>query len=167
MVNPLVSTLDLHRRVAPSLCHNCCYRCHLGIGNEKMNSQYDKPKRERWRQLDAGDAGRIAIVSFGSFGLSMTILVCMGFQPGWANGWPVSKHVVFASFVTAMLVVGVVSLVTTVLVMLCFAFGRYAKRPYVGWSSFFLVLLLLLTVIAASIPGAYAIVHAAIAQDWR
>ena len=97
----------------------------------------------------------------------MTILVCMGFQPGWANGWPVSKHVVFASFVTAMLVVGVVSLVTTVLVMLCFAFGRFAKRPYVGWSSFFLVLLLLLTVIAASIPGAYAIVHAAIAQDWR
>lgn len=131
-----------------------------------MTSQHDDPKRERWRQLDAGDAGRIAIVSFGFFGLSMTVLVCMGFQPGWANGWPISKHVVFATFVTAMLVVGFTSLVTTVLVMLCYAVERFAKRPFVGWPSFFFVLLLLLTVIAAFIPGAYATVHAAIVQDW-
>jgi len=131
-----------------------------------MTFQHDKPKREHWRQLDAGDAGRIAIVSFGIFGLSITILVGMGFQPGWANGWPISKHAVFASFATTMFVVGFVSLVTTVLIMLCYAVERFAKRPFVGWSSFFFVLLLVLLVTVASSPGVYSVVHTAIVQDW-
>jgi hypothetical protein len=117
--------------------------------------------------LEAGDAGRIAIVSFGIFGLSMTVLAGMGFQPGWANGWPISKHTVFALFVTSMLFVGFVSLVTSVLIMLCYGVQYFADYPLVGWLTFLLALSLVILATAASAPGVYAIVHAAIVQDWK
>jgi len=97
----------------------------------------------------------------------MAILVGMGFQPGWANGWPISKHTVFASFVTIMLVVGCVSLATTILVMLSYVVEQFAKRPYVGWSTFLLVQFFLLLTTAISSPGFYAIIHSAIVQDWK
>ena len=132
-----------------------------------MTSHYDTANRERWRHLRVEDAGRIAIVSFGIFGLSMAILVGMGFQPGWANGWPISKHTVFASFVTIMLVGGLVSLANAGLVMLSYAVEQFAKRPFVGWSSFLLLIFLLLLATAVSSPRVYAIVHAAIVQDWK
>jgi hypothetical protein len=132
-----------------------------------MNSQHENAKRERWSHLDAGDAGRIAIVAFGIFGLSMAVLVALGFQPGWANGWPISKHTVFASFVTVTLVVGVFSLVTAVLIMLCYGIQQFANRAFVGWSSFLVIFLMTILATVVSVPGVYAIVHAAIVQDWK
>ncbi len=97
----------------------------------------------------------------------MTLFVGMVFQPGWANGWPISKHTVFASFVTIMLIAGFISLVTTVLIMLCYGVQQFANRPFVGWSSFLFVLLFAILATAASAPGVYALVHAAIVQDWK
>lgn len=132
-----------------------------------MSNPHEQAQSGRWRHLEAGDAGRIAIVAFGIFGLSMTVLVLMGFQPGWANGWPVSKHTVFASFVSIMLFLGFVSLVTSVLIMLCYGVQYFANYPFVGWLTFLLALSLVILATAASAPGVYAIVHAAIVQDWK
>ncbi len=99
----------------------------------------------------------------------MMMLVGMGFQPGWANGWPmgISKHVVFASFVTIIFAVSSVSGAAAVLVMLCSVAERISKRSFVGWPSFLVVLFLVFVTVLMACPRVYAIVHMCIVQEWR
>ncbi len=109
------------------------------------------------------------IVAAATVGMALTMLVGMGFQPGWANGWPmgVSKHVVFASFVTIVFAVVGVSASAALFVWLSFFAQQLTQRPFVGWLSFFVVLLLMTVCVLLACPYVYSVVHADIVREWR
>jgi hypothetical protein len=122
----------------------------------------------RLRHLTWHDAGVTAVVFAAILCMSLVMLVCMGFQPGWANGWPmgISKHSVFTLFVTTIFAVASVSGAGATLILLCFLAEHILKRPFVGWTSFVVVLLLVSVTVFMACPHVYAIVHADIVREW-
>ena len=99
----------------------------------------------------------------------MMMLVGMGFQPGWANGWPmdISKHLVFASFVTIVFAVVSISGASALFIWLGFVAEQIAKRPFVGWMTFLVVLMLVAASVLLACPLVYSVVHADIVREWR
>ncbi len=97
------------------------------------------------------------------------VLVGMGFQPGWANGWPmgISKHVVFASFVTTVFLVATVSASAFVISFCCFIAERITKRPYLGWVSFVFAILIVFASAIAYSPTVYQNVRTEIMRVWH
>ena len=122
----------------------------------------------RLRCLTPRDAGVTAVVSVGVFSMSLFMLAGMTFQPGWANGWPmgISKHAVFASFVTIIFAVASISAAAALLVVLCFVVERTLKRPFVAWMSFLAVLMVVSLAVFMACPDVYACVRISIAQEW-
>ena len=122
----------------------------------------------RWRHLTRRDAGATTIVATAIMGMAIMLLVGMGFQPGWANGWPmgISKHVVFSSFVTTIFAVVSVCSASALFIWLGFFAERIAKRAFVGWLTFLVVLLLTIVCIWLASPSVYSAVHADIVQEW-
>jgi hypothetical protein len=123
----------------------------------------------RLRHLTRRDAALLSVVGAAIGGMALTMLVGMGFQPGWANGWPmgISKHVVFASFVTIIFVIVSVSLASALLIWLGVFVEQIAKRPFVGWMTFFAVLLVVTVGVLLASPHVYAVIHAGIVREWR
>ncbi len=122
----------------------------------------------RLRHLTRRHAEVTAIVSASILGGSLMVLVGMGFQPGWANGWPmgISKHTVFASFVTVIFAIVSMSGSAVVLVALCHMAERISKRTFVGWISFLILLSLVFVVVLDTCPELYAVVFADIVREW-
>jgi hypothetical protein len=122
----------------------------------------------RLRYLTRRHAEVTATVSGGILGGSLMVLIGMGFQPGWANGWPmgISKHTVFASFVTVIFVIASTSGSAAVFVALCHVAERIAKRTFVGWISFLVLLSLVFVAVLVACTKVYAVVFADIVRDW-
>jgi hypothetical protein len=112
--------------------------------------------------------------AWGLFGASMVVLVLQalilcptGFAPGWANGWPgISKHTVFAGFMTGMLLLAQIAVATGLLALPCFVLDRIVKKNYVGWSSFLASMTVALLIALYVCSRAYPAIRAAIAKDW-
>ncbi|MFO1096277.1 MAG: hypothetical protein U0992_23685 [Planctomycetaceae bacterium] len=68
---------------------------------------------------------------------SLATLIGMGFQPGWANGWPggISQDVVFRVVCDRDFAAYPVSQ-RRLLTVPCIAAERRIKRPFVGWTLF-------------------------------
>lgn len=98
---------------------------------------------------------------------SLATLIGMGFQPGWANGWPggISQDVVFASFVTAIFAATSLSGVAALLTVPCIAAERRIKRPFVGWTLFIAVLTIVFIVVGVACPHVFASVRASMARE--
>jgi len=100
----------------------------------------------------------------------MTLIVSVGlvFQPGWANGWPggISKHAVFASFAAAVFVVVSVSFASAALVWLGVFVEQVVKRPFAGWTTFLVALILVTAYVLFACPQVYSEVHADIVREW-
>lgn len=123
----------------------------------------------RLRHLTQREAGVTTIVAIAVAGMAVVNFVGMGFQPGWANGWPmgISKHVVFASFVTIVFTVVSVSASSALFIWLGFFAEQITKRSFVGWMSFLVVVLLMTVCVLLACPYVYSVVHADIIREWR
>ena len=119
-------------------------------------------------RLSWPNAQTSALLLVGISVWSLVMLVGMGFQPGWANGWPlgISKHVVFASFVTTIFAVASLCGAASRLI----AFGclavRILKKSYTGWIFFVVAMTLLFVTVSATCPYFYATVYADILREW-
>ncbi len=98
--------------------------------------------------------------------MSILVLCGMGFQPGWANGWGVSKHLVFAAFVTGMVAVTATSFSVAVLLPIGYLAQVLTRKPFVGWLSFAALLAIALVVVLTVCPRVYQAVHAEIVCAW-
>jgi hypothetical protein len=96
-----------------------------------------------------------------------TILCPSSFAPGWANGWPgISKHTVFAGFMTGMLLVAQIAVANGLLALLCAGLGRAVKKNYVGWASYLVLMLIVLLISLYACSRAYPAIRASIAEEW-
>jgi hypothetical protein len=122
---------------------------------------------ERCRELSMRTAVTILGISVSSL-LAEGLVVCsLGFQPGWANGWPgASKHSVFAAFLSGALFLMLVSVGAAVFAVPCSLLQRLIKREYVGWGAFASLMLawaVLATILSA---GAFPALRASILKEW-
>src|SRR5438105_448449 len=105
---------------------------------------------------------------------SMVVLACQalilcpcGFAPGWANGWPgLSKHTVFAGFMTGMLLLAQIAIATGLLALLCAGLERLIKTNYVGWSSLLVLMAIVLLAALYVCSRTYPAIRASIAEEW-
>ena len=116
-----------------------------------------------------GDAAAISVVAAAIGGMALIMLIGMGFQPGWANGWPlgISKHAVFASFVTIVFVVVSISFASALCIWLGVVAEQIAKRPFAGWTTFLVLLMVVTAGVLLACPRVYSVVHADIVREWR
>ena len=99
-----------------------------------------------------------------TFVASLNLLCGMGFQPSWADGWPVSKHSVFACFVTTVFAVASVSGAGSILILLTFL--AELKRPFLAWKSFIVAMMLVFVTVIMACPHVYGRVYTAIVREW-
>jgi hypothetical protein len=123
---------------------------------------------ERFRHLTREDAIAVLCTSLALLAGDAGLTFGLGFQPGWANGWPgLSKHSVFATFISTALFVAVVSGASALAAFPCSLLQRLVPRPYVGWGA------LALGILAAAVLAAILSVHlfpeirASIANEWH
>src|SRR5438105_4571923 len=91
---------------------------------------------ERCRELPTRAAFTILGISASELLVEGFLVCVMGFQPGWANGWPsVSKHSVFAAFLSGAFFLMLVSAGAVVFAVPCSLLRRLIKRYYVGWGA--------------------------------
>jgi hypothetical protein len=110
---------------------------------------------------------RIFLMSLGVIASEMPLLFALVFQPGWANGWPgLSKHSVFAGFVTVMLFIALMSLATGLLALTASAVDHVVGRRYVGWALFAALLGPASIGVLVLCSHAFSVFREAIAQDW-
>lgn len=99
--------------------------------------------------------------------MALIFSIGMCFQPGWANGWPgISKHAVFATFVTSVFTVVSIGGSGAVLSGLCYLADRLSKTPSIGWALFSACLLASFVCVWLAIPGVYDAVHESIVREW-
>jgi len=121
----------------------------------------------RCRELPMRTALKIASIAVAAFTAAVALACGMGFQPGWANGWPgLSKHIVFTAFMTVILCVMLLSAGAALFAVPCSLFQRFIKRSYVGWGMF--ISLMIVWAIVAVLIGirAFPSIRSAIANDW-
>jgi hypothetical protein len=121
----------------------------------------------RFKQLSIHIAKRIFLFSLAVIASQIYALFFLGFQPGWANGWPgLSKHSVFAGFVTVTLFVALLSGATGILALVGSVIERVVGKRYVGWASFAILLSVASVVILAVCTQAFPVFRASIAREW-
>jgi hypothetical protein len=125
--------------------------------------------RENWEEHPLRTGYRILGVCMAALMCEAFVVCGMGFQPGWANGWPggISKHVVFAVWATGMLLIMLLTSGAGVLAVVCSHLQQLVRRRSVGWAAFawlFVVWVVVATVVCFNVfPG----IHASIVQEWR
>ena len=121
----------------------------------------------RCRELPMRTALKIVIIAVAAFTAAVMSACGMGFQPGWANGWPgLSKHIGFASFMTMILCVMLLSAGAALFAVPCSLFQRFIKRSYVGWGMF--ISLMIVWAVVAVLIGIreFPSIRSDIAKDW-
>jgi hypothetical protein len=119
-----------------------------------------------FRELPPRTALFIAGFSVSVLFVQAFIACCMAFQPGWANGLPVSKHSVFAAVMSGFVFTMAMSAGAGVFVIPCAYFERATKRKFAGWWAF-LILILAYSLLAAFLSwNAYPTIRAGIAAEW-
>jgi len=108
---------------------------------------------------------------FGASSVVLLVQVMMlcptTFSPGWANGWPgISKHTVFAGYISGMLLIAELAVATGPLALLGAGLERMVKKVYVGWSAFSISMAIVLPVAIFLASKAYPAIRASIASDW-
>jgi hypothetical protein len=89
-----------------------------------------------------------------------------GFAPGWANGWNgLSKHVVFASVFTAILLVTHLA-VAALSAPLCAYIQWRVQRPYTGWIFFCLAMVVALGIGIYDSSRMFPVIRDSIAKEW-
>src|SRR5688500_15873334 len=98
--------------------------------------------RARPRTLSPRSAWRIAGASAAALLLETVFVCCLGFAPGWANGWPgASKHTGFATLMALALLLTRALAGAAALAPPCAYGGRAAGRLTAGWRAFVVSLL--------------------------
>jgi hypothetical protein len=122
---------------------------------------------ERFRELPTRAAFTILGIS-ASMLLVEGFLVCgMGFQPGWANGWPgVSKHSVFAAFMSGAFFLMLVSVGAAVFAVPCSLLQRLMKRDFIGWGAFASLMLVCVILAAILSVSVFPALRANIVREW-
>jgi hypothetical protein len=122
---------------------------------------------ERFRGLSTRAAFTILSISASTL-LVEGFLVCgMGFQPGWANGWPgVSKHSVFAAFMSGAFFLMLVSVGAAVFAVPCSLLQRHIKRDFIGWGAFASLMLVCAIFAAILSVSVFPALRANIMKEW-
>jgi hypothetical protein len=120
------------------------------------------------REMPAEVASKLLCRSIGLLACEALIVCVLVFQSAWANSWPVgiSKHDIFASFMTGMAVLVLLTAEAAVLVPIGFEAEQVFRRPYVAWGSFLILMTVALIVDVAVSPRVFGAIRAAIAADW-
>jgi hypothetical protein len=93
-----------------------------------------------FKEMSLRTAWRVLGASMAVIGFQAVVLCPTTFAPGWANGWPgLSKHAVFAGYLTGMLLLAQMALAIGVLALFCAGLERRVKKDYIGWSSFLIL----------------------------
>lgn len=121
----------------------------------------------RLRHLSRRDAVAITFCSAAVSVIALALLVGMGFQPGWAHGWPFPKELMFATFVTAIFGVVSVSATSIPAIWLCYFSQQMTKRSASGWVAFLVVFVLACGCVILACPHVFTAVHAEIARNWH
>jgi hypothetical protein len=106
-----------------------------------------------------------ALAVFAILGQAL-VACCLAFQPGWANGFSVSKYTVFATVMSGIVFMMLMSGGAAVLAVPCAWFERRIKHAYAGWWAFALLMLLLSAVAVYTAWRTYPTIRAGIAADW-
>ena len=116
------------------------------------------PPRAAWRLL----GGSMVVLA-----LQVVVLFPTTFAPGWANGWPgISKHTVFAGFMTGMVLIAQVAVVVALLAPLCALLERAFKKDYLGWASFLGLSAIGILAALCVCLLAYPTIRSSIASEW-
>jgi hypothetical protein len=124
--------------------------------------------RQSWEEHPLRTGYQILLVAACALWFEALVTCGMGFQPGWANGWPfgISKHVVFAVWATGMLQAMIVTAGAGVLAVLCSHLQQLLRLKSVGWQAFACLVVVWLFVTIPVCCYVYPNVHAAIVKDW-
>lgn len=88
----------------------------------------------RWREFPLWTALKIGSIPMATFTAALMSACGMGFQPGWANGWPgLLKHIVFATFMSMILCVMLLSAGAALVAVPCSLVQRFINRNFLGW----------------------------------
>ena len=119
------------------------------------------------RDLPRRTAFRILGIAASSLLMEGFFVCGMGFQPGWANGWPgVSKHSVFAAVMAGAFFFMLVSVGAAVFAVPCSLLQRLVKRDFIG-SGAFVSLLLVWAILAAILSASvFPAIRAGIMKEW-
>jgi hypothetical protein len=110
---------------------------------------------------------RISLIAFTVATLDIAVVVFLGFQPSWAEGWPgVSKHEVFSFFVVLMLFLASMAISASLLAPLCSIIDHMIKRPYLGSRIFFSCLFACCITFLYIFIQLYEHIYASIQMDW-
>lgn len=90
----------------------------------------------------------------------------MAFQPGWANGLPISKHTVFAAVMSSFLFMMLMSAGAALFVFPCAYLERALKREFVGWRALTLIVVLVSMLSAILTWCAFPAIRGSIAAEW-
>ncbi len=128
-----------------------------------------------FEELSPRTAFLVAAFSVSAIFGQALIAFCMGFQPGWANGWPgISKHSVFAAVMSAFLFMMLMSAGFAVFVIPCAYLERTVKRKFTWWRGFPLgwravaLFTLGFSLLAAFLSlSAFPVIRASVATEWR
>jgi hypothetical protein len=121
----------------------------------------------RCRDLPMRTAFTILRIAASSLLMEGFFVCGMGFQPGWANGWPgVSKHSVFAAVMAGAFFFMLVSVGAAVFAVPCSLLQRLVKRDFIGWGAF-VSLMLVWTMLAAILSASvFPPLKASITKEW-
>jgi len=97
-----------------------------------------------------------------------TMMVCScGFAPGWADLPGLSKHTVFAGWMTGMLLLAQIAAATGLLAPLCAGLNRAVRKDYIAWSSFLILMVVALLAALYVCSRTYPVFRASIAEEWK
>jgi hypothetical protein len=125
------------------------------------------PSIERYRQFPIRTAYGIFAISTAAIFVEAILVCCLGFAPGWANGWgSISKHTVFATFFSGAVLVMIVTAGTALLAFPCSLLQRLIKRDFLGWGAFASLVLVCAVVAVIFCVGIFPDVRRSIAKEW-
>ena len=98
---------------------------------------------ERCRELPMRTALKISGISVCAIFAEGLSACSMGFQSGWANGWPgISRDIVFAAFMSGVYFLMLMSAGAALFAVPCAFFQQCIKRNYIGWGAFMSLMLI-------------------------
>jgi len=119
-----------------------------------------------FRELSPRTSFFVAGFSVAALFAQVFVACCMGFQPGWANGLPVSKHSAFAAVMSGFFFMMLMSAGAAVFVIPCAYFERAIEQEFAGWWAFALLILLFSLLATFLTWNAFPVIRASIAADW-
>ena len=121
---------------------------------------------ESCREFPMRAAYRIVGIAVSALGFAGFAGCGMGFQPGWANVPGLSKHLVFATVMSVILFLMLLSAGAALFAVPCSFSQKLIKRNYFGWGAFAFLILLWVVVSGVLCVGAFSSIRSSITHEW-